>query len=76
MQQVVERCAGLDVHRSSVVACACVIGPDGGAETHQATFGATTPDLLALRDWLVALGVTEVAMEATGGLLEAGLLRA
>jgi transposase len=33
---------------------------------HLAIFGATTPDLLALRDWLVSLGVAEVAMEATG----------
>jgi transposase len=66
MKQVVERCAGLDVHRSSVVACAIVAGPDGRPETHRATFGATTPDLLALRDWLLALGVSEVAMESTG----------
>ena len=30
------------------------------------SFGATTPDLLVLRDWLVSLGVTHVAMESTG----------
>jgi transposase len=30
------------------------------------TFGTTTPDLLALLEWLDALGVTEVAMESTG----------
>lgn len=66
MKQVVERCAGLDVHRSSVVACAWAAGPDGRPEAHLATLGATTPDLLALRDWLLELGVTEVAMEATG----------
>jgi transposase len=66
MKQVVERCAGLDVHRSSVVACAWAAGPDGRPEAHLATFGATTPDLLALRDWLLELAVTEVAMEATG----------
>jgi transposase len=66
MHEVLERCAGLDVHRSSVVACARVPGPDGQPETHLASFGATTPDLLALRDWLVSLGVAEVAMEATG----------
>jgi transposase len=66
MQQIVERCAGLDVHRSSVVACVRVPKPDGQPELHLASFGATTPDLLALRDWLVDLGVSEVAMEATG----------
>jgi transposase len=30
------------------------------------SFGTTTPDLLALRDWLTTLGVTHVAMESTG----------
>ena len=66
MHQVSDRCAGLDVHRASVVVCAQIPGPDGRPETHTATFGATTPDLLALRDWLTSHGVTEVAMEATG----------
>lgn len=66
MDEVVERGAGLAVHRSSVVACARAPGSDGQPETHRASFGATTPDLLALRDWLVGLGVSEVAMEATG----------
>lgn len=66
MDEIVERCAGLDVHRSSVVACVRLPGPHGAVERHKASFGATTPDLLALRDWLVELGVGEVAMEATG----------
>jgi hypothetical protein len=30
------------------------------------SFGATVPELLVLRDWLVSLGVTHVAMESTG----------
>ncbi len=30
------------------------------------TFGSTTPDLIALRDWLKGLDITHVAMEATG----------
>ncbi len=29
-------------------------------------FGCTTPDLLALADWLDECGVTSVAMESTG----------
>jgi hypothetical protein len=29
------------------------------------TFGATTVELLALRDWLTGLGVTRVGMEST-----------
>jgi len=66
MEIVVERCAGLDVHKDSVVACVRVPGPSGERETKIASFSTFTEDLLALRDWLVALGVTRVGMEATG----------
>ena len=40
------------------------------------TFGTTTADLLALRDWLVAEGVTLVGMESTGVYWQARVLRA
>src|SRR4029077_14711963 len=59
-------CAGLDVHRDTVVACVRVPGPDGEREAHTETFGTTTAQLLALGDWLVGWGVTRAAMEATG----------
>jgi transposase len=58
------RCAGLDVHKDSVVACVrCVSAP-----THQEvrTFGTTTSELLALSEWLGSHACTHVAMEATG----------
>lgn len=58
-----QRCCGLDVHKKKVVACA--ITPEG-RETR--TFTTMTPDLLAMGDWLVACGVTHVAMESTGVL--------
>jgi transposase len=68
VEQIVERCAGIDVGQAEVVVCARV--PDaarGGAATELvATYGTTTPDLLRLRDWLAGLGVTQVAMESTG----------
>jgi transposase len=60
------RCAGLDVHRDQVTACARVPGPDGGRVAHEAQFATTTRGLLRLLDWLADLGVTHVAMEATG----------
>jgi transposase len=63
MEKVLERCAALDVHKRQVTACAHV--PDRQAEL-RAEFQTMTPDLLALRDWLKGLGVTHVAMEATG----------
>ena len=66
MEAVLERCAGLDVHQGSVVACVRTPGPDGEPQEETARFGATTPDLLALRDWLCAHEVTDIAMEATG----------
>lgn len=66
MDVTVERCAGLDVHKATVTACIRTPGP--GPERTQViqTFGTTTPDLLALRDWLAAYRVTDVAMESTG----------
>lgn len=66
MDQVIERCAGLDVHKATVAACVRVPEGPRGRTQHIRTFGTTTADLLALRDWLEAHGVTHVAMESTG----------
>jgi transposase len=66
MDVVVERCAGLDVHKDTVVACVRTPGPDGRRASAVRTFGTVTVELLALRDWLVAEGVTLVGMESTG----------
>lgn len=66
MDQFIERSAGLDVHRDSVAACLRVPGPSGRRHQEIRTFGTTTVDLLTLRDWLDAHGVTHVAMESTG----------
>jgi transposase len=59
-------CAGLDVHKDTVVACLRRIEPGGKAHKEVRTFGTMTRDLLALSDWLAAAGVTHVAMESTG----------
>src|SRR5436309_15795943 len=66
MDTLIERCAGLDVHKETVVACVRVPTRGGGREQCVQTFGTTTAQLLALRDWLVAHGVTRVGMESTG----------
>jgi transposase len=66
MQVMHVRCAGLDVHKKTVVACVMVSQPDGGVEKHTATFGTMTPDLLALGDWLKNHQVSHAAMESTG----------
>lgn len=65
MEQRIERCAGLDVHKATVAAC-LRIGAAGPGQEIVRTFGTTTHELLVLRDWLVANGVTHVAMESTG----------
>jgi transposase len=56
----------LDVHKDTVVACVRTPGRGGQREQQTRTFGTMTTDLLALRDWLVAMGVTLVGMESTG----------
>lgn len=67
MEVIVDRCAGLDVHKRTVVACVRSPGT-GGQKRHSEvrTFGTFEHELRALGEWLVTSGVTEVAMEATG----------
>lgn len=66
MQVVVERCAFLDVHRDTVMACARMPDGRGGRREEVVEFGTTTSQLLALADWLAQRQVTLVGMEATG----------
>lgn len=61
-----ERCAGLDVHKKTVVACCVHSQPNGRKEQETRTFGTTTGELLALLDWLGTWECTHVAMESTG----------
>ena len=61
MRAIHERCAALDVHKRTVVACA--ITP-AGRETE--TFGTMTRDLVGMAEWLTQRGVKVVAMESTG----------
>jgi transposase len=66
MERQIERGCGLDVHRDTVAACVRVPGPNGQRQQHVRTFGTIAAELLTLRDWLEAHGVTHVAMESTG----------
>lgn len=65
MDVVFPRCAGLDVHKQTVVACVRIAG-DGPLLQEVRTFETTTSGLLKLCDWLESFGVQHVAMEATG----------
>ena len=66
MDVVNERCAGLDVHKKTVVACVRVPGLDRRRRKVTRTFSTTMAGLQALRDWLADHGVTRAAMESTG----------
>jgi transposase len=66
MRIVYERCAGLDIHKKTVVACRITPGANGEWQIETRTFGTTTGELLRLADWLRAGGVTHVALESTG----------
>ena len=66
MDVIVDRCAALDVHKKTVMAC--VRAPDGvgGRRQELREFRTFSRDLARLGSWLEAEGVTQVAMEATG----------
>src|SRR2546425_7132746 len=66
MERILERCCALDVHKNQVTACVHVPDQAGKRSELRAQFSTMTAELLALRDWLNGLGVTHVAMEATG----------
>ncbi len=65
MNRLVERCAGLDVHKATVTATVRVPG-EGEREQETETFPTTTRGLLVLLDWLQSYKVTLVGMESTG----------
>jgi Transposase len=69
MDVIFTHCAGLDVHKKTVMACRVRPDPtgqqaDGFIELQE--FGTMTADLLMLSDWLAAAGITHEAMESTG----------
>jgi transposase len=63
---VYPRCAGLDIHLKTVVACRITLDERGEPRRAVKTYKTMTGDLLALADWLSDGAVTHVAMESTG----------
>ena len=59
-------CAGADVHSKTVAVCVRRVDEAGKVHKEIRTFGTMTRDLLGLSDWLLAEGVTHLAMESTG----------
>jgi len=66
MQIKHERCAGIDVHKKTVVVCCLWVNEHGKDQRETRTYGTTTRELLSLCDWLVSHESTHVAMESTG----------
>jgi transposase len=65
MQVLYPCCCGLDIHKKFVVACVLTTNAEGHVQKESRTFSTMTHDLLALLDWLQAVGCTHVAMEST-----------
>lgn len=65
MEVLVDRGAGLDVHKESVTVCVMTTEGRRVAKTRN-RFTTFHDDLVAMREWLLEMGVTHVAMEATG----------
>ena len=65
MQVIYPRCAALDVHKDTLVACVR-LQSGNKVQRHLRTFATTTTALIELEDWLLAHGCTHVLMEATG----------
>src|SRR4051794_41850398 len=72
MEATVERCAGLDIHQASVVACVLVGPPECKPRKETRSFGTSTRELEGLRAWLEGLGVNARRHGEHRGLLEAG----
>lgn len=66
MQVVHESCCGLDVHKSSIMACVLRVDRSGVVHSHLRSFATMTRDILELSDWLKSHEVSHVAMESTG----------
>ena len=72
MQRLIERCAGLDVHRDTVATCVRAPAEDGGRRQEVRTFATTTSQLRRLALWLADNGVTTVGVHRR--VLEAGVI--
>lgn len=66
MQVTHEGCAGVDVHKKTVVVCCLSRDANGKPKRETRTYGTTTRELLSLCDWLSSQDMTHVAMESTG----------
>ena len=72
MEVLYPRCCGLDVHKSSITACA-LLREQGQVRIERRRFTTMTRDLQDLAAWLRQLQVTHGAIRVHRGVLEAGV---
>lgn len=65
MDVMLDRCAGLDIHKKTVTACVRMPDGNGGRAEHVRGFSTFLDGLVELRAWLLQQRVSHVAMEAT-----------
>ena len=77
-EEIIERVAALDIGKAELMCCVRVPDEDHPGRRLQEvdSYSTMTRPLLSMADRLACLGVTRVVMEATSGLLEAGVLPA
>ena len=63
---VVERCAGIDVGKTSISVCVMVGAADQDPQIKLCTYGTTNAELEQLRNWLLAEQCTHAVLESTG----------
>src|SRR5437660_1479486 len=63
---VLERCAGIDIGKTFLMACVMIGPADGEPTTEIRRFGTSVSELERLKKWLQSTGCTHVAMESTG----------
>lgn len=65
MEEILDRCCGLDVHRDTIAACV-MIGNGLQKRKQIRTFSTFTCDIFELSNWLKSLDISQVAVESTG----------
>lgn len=66
MQDILERCMGLDIHRDTIVACLLSGSIDAKPECEIRTFGTLAFEMETLREWVLENDCHTIAMESTG----------
>ena len=61
MEQIYDKCCGIDVHKKLIVACL-----RSGRRNEIREFGTSTKEILSMTDWLTGEGCEMIAMESTG----------